>query len=184
MLDRKSLSLCVVRSLIVSALAVSVWVASTSSAQAETMIAADFEARVPLNIDDVSSGPAFGIRLGQQLHLPLIILTPEIGFNWGTLADGPDLYRGILGARVGIGEILRFGVQAHLGFGHYSWEVANQDLSHTGLTLDGGLFLDLTVLPLLDIGVHMAYGRVSGDTEKGLEPLQWLAFGLHAALII
>src|SRR3954470_24800916 len=62
MLDRKSLSLCVVRSLIVSALAVSVWVASTSSAQAETMIAADFEARVPLNIDDVSSGPAFGIR--------------------------------------------------------------------------------------------------------------------------
>src|SRR5205085_1687438 len=107
MLDRKSLWLCVVRSLIVSTLAVSVWVSSTSSAHAETMIAADFEARVPLNLDDVSSGPAFGIRLGQQLHLPL-----------------------------------------------------------------------------LHLGVHMAYGRVSGDTEKGVEPLQWLAFGLHAALII
>ncbi|HET6332277.1 MAG TPA: hypothetical protein VFG30_03655 [Polyangiales bacterium] len=184
MLDRKSLSLCVVRSLIVSALAVSVWAGSSTSAHADTMIAADFEARVPLDLDNVSSGPAFGIRLGQQLHLPLIILTPEIGFNWGSFSDGPTIYRGILGARVGIGEILRFGVQAHIGFGHYSWDIAGEDVSHTGFTLDGGLFLDLTILPLLDLGVHAGYARVSGDAEKGLEPAQWLAFGLHAALII
>lgn len=184
MLDRKSLSLCVTRTLIVSALAGSTWAAATSSAHADTMIAGDFEARVPLDLDDVTSGPGFGIRLGQQLHLPLIILTPEIGFNWGSFGDGPTLYRGILGARVGVGEILRFGVQAHVGFGHFSWEIAGEDQSHTGLTLDGGLFLDLTVLPLLDIGVHMSYARVSGDADKGLEPVQWLAFGLHAALII
>lgn len=184
MLDRKSLSLCVVRSLVVSALAVSVWAASTSSARADTMIAADFEARVPLDIDDVTSGPGFGIRLGQQLHLPLIILTPEIGFNWGSFADGPTIYRGILGARIGIGEILRFGAQAHIGFGHFSWEIASEDVSHTGFSLDGGLFLDLTVLPLLDLGVHISYARVAGDPDQGLEPIQWLAFGLHAALII
>jgi hypothetical protein len=184
MLDRKSLSLCVMRTLIVSALAVSAWLGSANSAHAETAIAADFEARIPLSLDDVTSGPAFGIRLGQQLHLPLITLTPEIGFNWGSFSDGPTIYRGILGARVGIGEILRFGVNAHIGFGHYSWEIATVDESHTGFTLDGGLFLDLTILPLIDIGVHASYARISGDEEKGLEPVQWLAFGLHAALII
>jgi hypothetical protein len=184
MLDRKCLSLCVVRTLLVSALAVSAWLGCADSARADTAIAADFEARVPLAIDDISSGPGFGIRLGQQLHLPLITLTPEIGFNWGSFSDGPTLYRGILGARIGLGEILRFGVMAHIGFGHYSWTIATVDESHTGFTLDGGLFLDLTVLPLIDIGVHASYARISGDSEKGLEPVQWLAFGLHAALII
>jgi hypothetical protein len=174
----------VVRTLIVAALGVSVWLGSADSARADTAIAADFEARVPLAIDDIKSGPAFGIRLGQQLHLPLITLTPEIGFNWGSFSDGPTMYRGILGARVGIGEILRFGVTAHIGFGHYSWEIATIEQSHTGFTLDGGLFLDLTVLPLIDIGVHAGYARISGDSGKGLDPVQWLAFGLHAALII
>jgi hypothetical protein len=184
MLDRKSLSLCVVRTLIVSLLAVSAGLGSADSVRAERAIAADFEARIPLSLDDVTSGPAFGIRLGQQLHLPLVVLVPEIGFNWGSFADGPTIYRGILGARIGIGEILRFGLNAHIGFGHYSWEIATVDESHTGFTLDGGLFLDLTILPLLDIGVHASYARVSGDDKKGLEPLQWLAFGLHAALIL
>lgn len=184
MLDRKSSSHCVVRTLIVSALAVSVWLGSADEARADTMIAADFEARVPLDFDQISSGPGFGIRLGQQLHLPLITLTPEIGFNWGSFSDGPNLYRGILGARIGLGEILRFGVSAHIGFGHYSWEIATVEESHTGFTVDGGLFLDLTVIPLIDIGVHAGYARISGDTDKELEPIQWLAFGLHAALII
>jgi hypothetical protein len=184
MLNRKTFSLWLVRTVIVSALAVSAWLGSADSARADTAIAADFEARVPIDFDDISSGPGFGIRLGQQLHLPLITITPEIGFNWGSFSDGPNLYRGILGARLGIGEILRFGVTAHIGFGHYSLEVQSVEESHTGFTLDGGLFLDLTVLPLIDIGVHAGYARISGDSEKGLEPIQWLAFGLHAALII
>jgi hypothetical protein len=184
MLERKSLSLCALRVLIVSGLAVSAWLGTANQARADTAIAVDFEARVPLDLDNVSSAPAFGIRLGQQLHLPLITLTPEIGFNWGAFGDGPTIYRGILGGRVGIGEILRFGVSAHFGLGHFSWEFAGEEASRTGLTLDGGLFLDLTVLPLLDIGVHIAYGRMAGDTDEGVEPIQWLAFGLHAALIL
>lgn len=183
MLDRRSLSSGLVRALVVSALAACIWIAQSESARADTMIAADFEARVPIDLGGVSSGPGLGIRVGYQLHLPLIILTPELGFNWGHFGDGPTIYRGIAGARIGIGELLRFGVQAHVGFGHFSVDVSGDDVSHTGFSLDGGLFLDLTILPLLDIGVHMNYARISGDADEGLEPVQWLAFGLHAALV-
>jgi hypothetical protein len=184
MLDRKSLTLSGARTIVVAALAVSAWLGSAPIARADTAIAADLEVDVPLDVDDVQTAPAFGIRLGQQLHLPLITLTPELGFHYAGYSDGPTLYRGLVGARVGIGEILRFGVMAHIGFGHIAWDIATVEVSHTGLTLDGGLFLDLTVLPLIDIGVHMQYARISGDEEKGLEPFQWLAFGVHAALII
>ena len=184
MLDRKSLSQCGARVLVAAALALTAWLANASSARAETAIAGDLEVLVPLDLDDVSTAPAFGIRLGQQLHLPLITLTPELGFQYAPFGDGPTIYRGIAGARVGIGEVLRFGVNAHIGFGHLSWELAGQDASNTGLTLDAGIFLDLTILPLIDIGVHMGYGRLAGDEEEGLEPVQWLAFGVHAALII
>jgi hypothetical protein len=184
MLERKSLSLCALRVLIVSGLAVTAWLGTADRARADTAIAVDFEARVPIDLDNVSSAPALGIRLGQQLHLPFLILTPELGFNWGHFGDGPTIYRGIAGARVGFGEVLRFGVNAHIGFGHYSWEFGGIESSRTGLTLDGGLFLDLTVLPLVDVGVHMGYARMAGNDDDGVEPLQWLAFGLHAALIL
>lgn len=168
----------------VASLALAALLVTAPTARAEIAIAGDLEAIVPLELDDVSSGPSFGLRLGYQLHLPLFAITPEIGYKWGTFPSGATINRGIVGARLGIGEIFRFGISAHLGFGHRSEEYQAVRHSNTGLTLDGGLFFDLTVIPLLDIGVHADYSRIAGDAAEGLEVLQWLTFGAHVALIL
>ena len=184
MLDRTSLSRRSVPLWALAGLAASLWLTALPSARADTAIAADLESVVPLEFDDVDFGPAFAIRLGWQLHLPLITLTPEAGFHYASFTDGPKVYRGIIGGRVGIGELLRFGVFAHLGIARQTWTVATVDSSHTGLTLDAGLFLDLTIIPLIDIGVHMNYGRIGANEEDNVDANQWLGFGVHAALII
>jgi hypothetical protein len=184
MLDPRAVSRLGVRTLVVAGLVASAGLFNAPAARADLAIGADLETVVPLDFDNVESGPAFGIRIGAQLHLPLITLTPEVGFHYASFTDGPEVYRGIVGGRVGIGELLRFGVFAHLGFARQEFEFGGLDASHTGLTLDAGLFLDLTIIPLIDIGVHMAYGRVSANEDRNLDANQWLAFGLHAALIL
>jgi hypothetical protein len=184
MLELKTLQQHALRTLVVAGLAVSACLVSVPNARAEIAIAGDLEAILPLDVADVSTGPSFGVRLGWQLHLPLIALTPEIGYKWGTFPRGATINRGIIGGRVSIGEVFRFGVSAHVGFGHRTEEYQTVEHSNTGMSLDGGLFLDLTILPLLDIGVHIDYGRIAGDAAEGLEVLQWMTFGAHVALII
>ena len=82
-----------------------------------------------------------------------------------------------------VGELLRIGVMAHVGFGHVSWEPAQKDWSHSGLTYDAGLFLEFTALPLLNIGVHAAYNRIASKEEQP-DTLQWMQLGLHATLVL
>lgn len=150
-----------------------------STAHAKTAIAADLDYAAPID-SDAKSGAGFAIRLGQQIHVPMIVLTPEIVFADHTFSDsGPTAYRGLAGLRLGFGEIIRPGVYAHLGFGSLS--LPDPEPSHTAFTYDGGAFLDLTVLPLLDIGVHGAYNRL--NSGKGVEPFEWVTLGAHAALI-
>src|SRR5262245_30258132 len=171
MLELKTLRL---RMLMVAGLAVSACLVAVPSARADIAIGGDIDVLVPLDIDDVTSGPGFGVRLGWQLHLPLIVIVPEIGYSWGDFGDGATINRGIVGARLGIGEIFRIGLAAHLGYGHRSEEIQTVRYTNDGLTLDGGLFFDFSLIPLLNIGVHAYYGRLAGNEEKGLEVLQWM----------
>ena len=138
-----------------------------------------------LPVDSIGdSGGGFGIRAGLQLHVPLLVITPEVGFTYHGF-DGtgePSVTRGILGMRLGLGEIFRFGVAGHVGLAHLSADVIGPDPSHTGFAYDAGLFFDLTLLPLFDIGVHAVYNHL---TEDELKPsFAWLTFGAHLALIL
>lgn len=149
-------------------------------ASAKTAIAADLDYAAPID-SDAKSGTGFAIRVGQQVHLPLIAITPELAFADHTFAGdfGPTAYRGLVGLRLGFGELIRPGVYAHLGLGHLT--LPDPLPSHTAFTYDGGVFLDLTVLPLLDLGVHGAYNRLNeGD---GISAFEWATIGAHAALI-
>ena len=184
MLELTTLRLQAQRMLVALGFAAAAVLVLAPSARAELAIAADFEALMPLDIDDVKTAPGFGVRLGYQLHLPLFAITPELGYKWASFKNGAVINRGIAGARFAIGEVFRFGVSAHLGFGHRSEEYQAVEHSNVGMSFDGGLFLDLTVIPLLDVGAHIDYGRLAGDATEGLEVLQWVTFGLHAALII
>lgn len=161
------------------------WSLQQSAAHASTTIAGDLDLHVPVSINGVGSGAGFGIRVGQELHLPLVSVNPEIGFTYASFSkdEPPRVYRGIAGLRLGVGELIRFGVMAHVGFGHVSWEPAPKNYSHTGLTYDAGMFVELTALPLLNIGIHGAYNRVA-EKDGQPDPLQWLQLGLHATLVL
>jgi len=171
--------------MLVFAAALCAWTLQAGTARADTTIGADLDLHVPLEINNVNTGGGFGIRLGQELHLPLVAINPEIGFNYVTFSKDapPKLYRVIAGARLGFGELMRFGVMAHVGFGHVSWEPAPNNYSHSGLTYDAGMFIELTALPLLNIGLHGAYNRMAGEDEQP-DTLHWLTFGLHATLVL
>jgi hypothetical protein len=130
----------------------------------------------------IGSGWGFGVRIGQRFHAPLVALDPEIGFTLHDFNKGlePTMYRGILGLRLGLLEIVRPGIYGHVGIGRANFGTAS-DLSHTAFTYDFGAFLDFTLIPLLDIGLHASYdGIVSGDN---VDSIQWLTAGLHAALV-
>jgi hypothetical protein len=70
-------------------------------------------------------------------------------------------------------------VFVHAGIGHLS--LPDSLPSHTAFSYDAGAFLDLTLLPLLDLGVHGAYNRVTPGDE--VEAFEWATVGAHAALI-
>ena len=153
------------------------------STQAKTAIGLDLDYAVPID-SDVNSGGGFAIRVGQQFHPPLIVLVPELVFASHSFSDdGPTVYEGLAGLRFGLGEVIRPGVFAHLGIGRTTgWA------KDTGFSYDGGAFLDLTILPLLDLGVHGAYNRMNlGDVRlpnnESVAALQWITLGVHAALI-
>jgi hypothetical protein len=164
------------------------WMAP-GEAHAETTIAGDFDFAFPASAGWADTGVGFGIRIGQELHVPLLAINPELGFTYHTFGTGsgnlstndPSVYRGIAGLRLGLGEIFRVGVSGHLGVGRLDANINLRDVSHTAFTWDMGLFLDLTVLPLLNVGVHTAYTKVASNDEKNA--LQWYTLGAHAALV-
>jgi hypothetical protein len=152
---------------------------SSASAHAATAIAADLDYAAPIDSTG-SSGAGFAIRAGAQLHVPMLVLTPELACTDHTFSSrGPTAYRGLAGLRLGVGEVLRPGVFAHLGFGHLS--LPSPAPSHTAFSYDAGAFLDFTLLPVLDLGVHGAYNRL--NEGNGVAAFQWATLGVHAALI-
>jgi hypothetical protein len=148
-------------------------------AAAGPTIGADLDLGFPVSSSG-DTGGGFGIRLGQELHVPLFELTPEIGFTYHNFSGdrGPRIYRGIAGARLGIGEVLRPGAFAHLGFGHF---VPAYGDNSTAFSFDAGGFLDLTIIPLLNVGIHGAYNRVEADYDGGA--YEFATVGVHAALV-
>lgn len=170
------------KALIVCAAALCAWTLQTSSAQADTTIGVDLDLHVPLEINNVEAGGGFAIRIGQQLHLPLLVVNPEFAFTYASFSknEPPKMYRGVAGGRIGIGELMRFGVLAHIGFGYVDWEPAPDDWSHTGLTYDAGLFFEITAIPLLNIGVHATYNRMAHDRD---ETLHWMSLGAHVTFV-
>lgn len=149
----------------------------------ELAIAGDLDYAVP--IDSIGdSGGGFAVRLGGQLHVPLIALTPELGFSYHAM-DGegaPELSRVFAGARIGVGEIFRIGATGHVGIAWLDVERLRPDPSRNGFAYDLGLFFDFTLLPLIDLGVHAAYNQLGASDDD--PAYHWLTFGAHAALII
>lgn len=167
-----------VESVITALAIVGAGVLASKSAHAGVGIAADVEADVPI---DSEADTAVGVaaRLEYRLHLPLFVLIPEVGLHYASFDSNPALLRGIAGARIGFGEVVRFGAYAHAGVGALSFDNGADDVS--GFTFDAGGFLDFTLVPYLNLGVHAGYGFVD---VSDADSLKWVPLGIHVELVL
>lgn len=159
---------------------------AATPAKAGPAVGVDLEAALPIvKPSHVSSGYAGNLRLGYKLNLLVLSITPEIGGGYtGLQGDlAPGIVRGFVGGRVAVGALVQFGVYGHIGYAHVSYDEfrGTKIDGRSAPTYDGGLTLDLTVLPKIDVGVHGGYQLVAGSDNQ--RPIATLNAGLHAAII-
>jgi hypothetical protein len=140
----------------------------------------------PLSGTSLAGGTGFKARLGGQLHVPFIRVTPELGYGYMHVFTTNDVgsaydwntHRVYGGVRLGVGEIVVPTVYSHLGYG---WRVTNDPTvpSANGLAFDAGIALDFRIIPHLGFGAHAEYAMI--DSTPFVP--QWLGFGLHADLV-
>lgn len=147
------------------------------TAAAQTRIALDLDYAGDFDERGVDGGTGGALRLGRELDLVILTLTPEIGGSYHAFAGSAEAthYSGFIGGRVGIGKIIEPSVFAHIGVG----KIDGDFVSETGPALDFGVALDFTLLPILDLGAHAAYDTLLLD---GGESFDWYRLGLHASV--
>lgn len=146
--------------------------------KSKTHIAVDFDFSTSIDAPRTDSGGGGAVRLGQEFDLFLVSLIPELGGSYhGFGGDGnTKLYRGFLGGRLAVGKIIEPSIFAHLGVGRLEGVE-----ERTAPVMDGGLAIDFTLLPLIDLGVHGAY-NVMLPRDDGTA-FKFVTLGAHAALV-
>lgn len=138
--------------------------------------AADANLALGLGAHGTSTGIGVAGRLGYRLGVPLVAMTPEIGLGYHWFDGDPKIVRGFGGVRLAFGELIKPSVFAHLGYGS-----ASGGHQYDGVTYDVGAALDLTALPIFDIGIHADYAALNSSNTDGASA-QWIDLGAHAAL--
>jgi hypothetical protein len=153
--------------------------AADAHAHSGTAIGVDLDYTNGINEPAVGKGTGFNVRLGYKLDLLVLQFTPEVGGAYHTFSGdaGAKFSQGIVGGRLAFGKILEPGLYAHLGYGHLGFDGG----SRSGATADAGVTLDLTLLPLIDLGVHAGYnGMLKSDPYDAFDSY---VVGVHGALV-
>jgi hypothetical protein len=134
--------------------------------------------------EKLDNGAGGAVRLGREFDAVLISITPEIGGSYHSL-DGvfdASLYRGFAGLRLSLGKLIEPGIFGHVGYGYIAFQdIAGAfDESHGALSYDVGATLDLTLLPVLDVGIHGAYNGLTGDSR--FKRVNWVNAGGHVSV--
>jgi hypothetical protein len=153
-----------------------------AEAAAQNQFSVDAEAAFPTS-ELHGNGWGLGARFGHEWDLLLVSVTPELGFNYHAFggATDADTFAFLGGGRVGIGFVLEPSAFLHAGVGHFGYETLAGEVSHTSLAYEMGLALDLTVLPVIDVGAHGSFAGVAGGED--LEAFSWFAAGGHVTFV-
>jgi hypothetical protein len=145
------------------------------------MIALDLDYSTALAHSNVDEGGGGGLRIGLERDYFLVTLIPELQLDTHRLTADPTdatISTAKVGGRIRFLKILEPGVFAHAGLGHIG---GDRVYEHTGIAFDAGFTLDLTILPLVDIGLHTAWTRIFGDEASGVS---YITAGAHLALVL
>lgn len=152
----------------------------SAPAAAEDEIAVDVEAAWA---DDPieTNGLGVGLRVGHVWDIAILTITPEFGVSYHDFegAADPTAWNVMAGGRFGVDLLIEPSVYAHAGLGHFGYDLPSGDVSHTSLGYDVGAALDLTLLPVIDFGVHASVAGIAGD--ETIDPFSWIAVGGHIA---
>jgi hypothetical protein len=145
----------------------------------QTQLALDLDFAHPLAESAVDSGGGGVLRLGQQLDLAAITVTGELGLGYHTFGgvEGPRDYAAMAGGRLAIGKVLEPGAFIHIG----ASRLVDEFEASWSPEMDMGLFLELTIFPLVDLGVHGTYVHRFATTDTG--SFKYLMVGPHVALL-
>lgn len=136
--------------------------------------------------NNLSGGGGFKVRLGDQIRLPRLRITPEGGYAFDHLFATDDFGNGYAwdmhrlfgGVRLAFGRVVTPGFYGHLGYG---WRDTGDPTvaAAGGLAFDAGFFLDIHVIPGFGFGGHAEYVTIDAEPYTP----QWIAFGLHADFV-
>lgn len=167
------------------------WLACSNTAHADrdrrseegtrATIALDLDYAAAIDNNFIEGGGGGALRIGSELDLFLVTLIPELNLAYhsfgGDSRYDAKTYTGTLGGRIRFLKIVEPGVFAHAGIGRQEGFDP-----HTGFAFDAGVTVDLTILPLIDLGLHAAWNRVFGTSER--EGLSYATTGFHVALVL
>ncbi len=155
-------------------LTVGLALALASPARAENKLSLDAGAAFPSGAGN-DDGFGVGLRYGHAWDLAIVSLVPELGLSYHAFGGPNDAetFAVLGGGRIAIGFVLEPSVYAHAGIGH----VATDATSFTSLAYDIGAALDLTALPVVDLGPHLTLGGVAGNENR--RAFSWLEIGGH-----
>jgi hypothetical protein len=158
---------------------------STSHAKTKAKLSVDASAAIPLTPERTSSGIGGGVRFGFELDAVILSITPEVGADYHVMGGdlAPKVLRGFAGGRLMFGALVRPGIFAHVGYGHVSYgSPGGIDFpSRSAPTYDGGLALDLTFIPAIDIGGHVGYAVVTRNDNGPANG--FVIAGAHVAFV-
>ncbi len=147
--------------------------------KSKTHVAVDFDFGTALDAPGTKNGGGGALRLGQEFDLFLVSLTPELGGGYHAFGgkDETRLYSGFIGGRLAVGKIVEPSIFAHVGVAH-----TNGLETRTAPIMDAGLAIDLTLLPLIDLGFHAGYNAMLPRNDGSA--LKFVTLGAQAALVL
>lgn len=160
-----------------------------AEARANPTVALEFNVGVPrLPRDELSTGVGFDARVGDEVFLDPVYLTPEV--TGGYVALGSTVARFGAGLRFGVRTTVAPALFIHAGYGVISYAIASAPEAASGavegVAFDTGFALDFRPEMSFSAGIHVAYNGILGITDLPAErsafgQMHWLSLGAHAA---
>ena len=116
-------------------------------------------------------GPVVGLDLGYAIGFGFGRLIPELGFQ---VAPVSQSMAPMAGGAIFVGKFVEAGA-----FMHLVYPIPNGVYETNALGFDAGVALDVTALPKVDVGLHLA-GQWIGETVAG--PDEAAVVGGHVGL--
>jgi hypothetical protein len=160
------------------------------SAPAAAEIALGLEVNYNEAVDQLETGKGGGIdvRVGPRLTLWRFEVTPELSAGMHDFGGfpSPTVLRGLLGGKVALNVDLGFKptLFTHFGVGRLRYdalEAVERDAA-TGMAADIGAAFDVSLLPMLEIGMQGSYSVVGMESTRSR--FDWIQVGGHVTVIL